>query len=545
VTAASGRSDSYRYLAICLGIAATLQVVTVNYWPGFPSPNERGRAYQAMAIADRGRLSIDAEVARFGAMEDIAAVGGRLYPNKAPGVTPLVVPAALVARLVAGGSDAELRWTLTLGRLLASSLPHLLTAVLLAGYLRGVEGNGAVVGVVAYACASPALAASLLLLSHELAAFLLFAAFTLLHSRARPELWRAALAGLLIGWSVTAEYPALVPGAVLALLAVPRLRARGSLALAAGGALPALALAAYNQACFGAPLALSSGREADQAFVELARHGLFGVGWPTFSGLCGLLASPARGLLVWSPIVVLGAAGLTRRKGGDRDTRATLVLVPLALLVAMSGYPNWHGGWFPGPRYLLAVFPFIFALVGRGAAAISGLRAVRVLAAAAALWGAAVTFLSLASFPFPPEDYPLPAVTFSLRLLRVGILFPSWLPAPAEAAVVAALFASMACLLLRTIVPRLVVSDIIAAAVLAASALGTACALPPPPTWQARLEWAVVRDLYAGPPRRGALEALEPFCETMMQRAQLQRWLAQRDLSLGASSVPPPLPPPQ
>jgi len=529
VTLGSPSRDERRWLLACLAIAATLQLVVVNHWSGFASPNERGRAYQAIAIASHGSLAIDREVARFGTMEDIAIVGGHLYPNKAPGATLLVVPAAVVARAIAGGSDAELVWTLTLGRLLASSLPFLLTVLLLARYLRGAAPAGAPLAVLTFALASPALSASLLLFSHSLAAFLLLAAFVLLYSRPRPDLWRAALAGLAIGWAVTAEYPAVVPGAVLLIVALPRLRAAGALAVAAGGAAPAAALAVYNQACFGSPLALSSGHEAHAAYVDLARHGLFGVGVPTLPGLLGLLASPSRGLLVWLPVVALAAAGLGRRTSAK--DRTALVLTPLALLLAMAGYSNWHGGWFPGPRYLLATLPLVFVLVARGAETSLGSRPARVLVAAAVLWGAAHTWLSLASFPFPPEDYPLPAVTFSLPLLRAGVLAPSWLPPPVAAVILAVLAGAAAALLMLQGMPTSSTRERAAAGILAGVALVTTLALPRPTTWQARLEWAVVHDLYAGAPRGGALEALRPQCETLDQRNQLQRRLAERDLA--------------
>ncbi len=533
MTAGSPAPATYRWLAVCLAIAVALQLVVVNYWRGFNSPNERARAYQAIALATRGSLAIDDEVARFGAMEDTASVGGRLYPNKAPGATLLVVPAAVVARLVAGGDDAELAWTLTLGRLLASSLPFLLTVVLLAAYLRRVAPGGAPIAVVGFALASPALTASLLLFSHSLTAFLLLAAFLLLRSRQRPDPWRAALAGLALSWAVTAEYPALVPGAGLAILALRRLSVRGMLALAGGGALPALALAAYNQACFGSPFALSSGHEANAAYVELARHGLFGVGTPTLSGLLGLMLSPARGLLVWVPVVALAAVGLGRHSESDGEERTapaptlTLVLAPLALALAMSGYPNWHGGWFPGPRYLLPTLPLVFVLVGRGADRLMGSRAARLGVAAAALWGAAQTWLSLTAFPFPPEDYPLPAVTFSWPLLRAGIVIPSWLPVTATVGLIAALAAATALLVARTACRSR--SEAIVALALAVGLVAAAFTTAPPATWRARIEWAVVHDVYAGAPRAGALEALQPLCETVEQRSQLQRWLAERD----------------
>ena len=522
-------SPASAWLLPCLGIAAAVQLAVVNYWPAFPSPNERARAYQAIAVASRGSLAIGPELERFGAMEDVAAGAGEVYPNKAPGLLPLLVPAALIAHGAAGGSpERELALTLVLGRLLASSLPFLLTVALLARLLGPRPSREAVLVVLAFALGSPALVGSLLLFSHSLVALLLLAAFALLHVQERPDPWRAAAAGAVIGWAVTAEYPAIVPGAVLAALAVPRLRTAGAAALAAGGALPALALAAYNAACFGSPLALSSGREVHGAYVALASQGVFGVGVPSLAALAGLLASPARGIAVWWPVALLAAAGVRRRgEPAGTEHRAPLLLAPLALLVVMSGYPNWHGGWFAGPRYLLAVLPLVVVLAARGAERLARVRGAPVVACAAVLWGVALTWLSLAPFPFPPEDFPLPAFTFAVPLLRAGALVPTWLPPPTLALLLPALAAAAVALVVRT--ARLGTNASAAALAGAVVALGAAATAPQPTSWKARLEMAVVHDVYAAAPRPGALEALGPLCETRDQRLRLAEWIAERD----------------
>ena len=532
VPAAAPPPGPSRWLLATLAVVAAVQLVVVNDWPAFPSPNERARAYQALAVATRGTLAIDAELARHGGIEDVAVAGGHLYPNKAPGTLPLVVPAALVARLVARGSaERELRLTLVLGRLLVASLPFLLTVLLLSRHLGAERAHAGGLAVAAFALASPAFAASLLLFSHSLTAFLLFAAFVLLHDAPRPTPGAAALAGLALGWAATVEYPAFLPAAVLAALAARRLGVTGAAALAAGGALPALALAAYNTACFGSPLALSSGREAHVAYVTLASRGVFGVGAPSPAALAGLLLSPERGVLVWFPVLVLAAAGLRRRPAAV-DDRLPLVLAPAALLLAMSGYPNWHGGWFPGPRYLLPVLPFAVVLAARGVERAAGCRAGRVLAAAAALWGLVTTWPLLASFPFPPEDYPLPALTFALPLLRGGVTVPSWLAPGAVLVVIATLALAGAVVLGATAHARR--GEAAGALALVAVAVALAATVQAPAGWKARLEWAVVHDVYAGAAGPPALERLTPEATTEARRAQLAQWIAARERSLAS-----------
>jgi hypothetical protein len=518
------------WLHLTLGIVAVLQLVAVNFWPRFESPNERARAYQALAVVSRGSLEIGAEVERFGGMEDVAVAGGRLFPNKAPGTLPLVLPGALLAhRVAAEDPEDELRLVLVLGRLLAASLPFAVCVLLLARLTAGFPRGGPLV-VAAYALATPALAASLLLFSHALTACLLLSGFLLLFGSSQPRWQAGMLAGLLLAWAAVCEYPVAVPAVVVALAALRRLGRNGTVAPLAGAAVPVALLGIYNVACFGSPLALSTAHEAYGSFAALVRHGLFGISWPTLGGLAGLLFSPSRGLLIWAPLVALAVTGaLARPRWPDGlDARVALIGAPLALLVVMSGYPNWHGGWFPGPRYLLPVLPLLLALAARGAENALKRPWGRALVALGALWGWAMLWPVAASFPFPPEDVPLPAFTLAPGLLADGVLIPSWLPREALAALLAvlALLAAMQLFVLATPGGRRGQRLIPVALVLGALLL--ASRVSPSDGWQPSLECAVIHDVYAGGPK-GALEALRPRADTPARRGTLEALIARRD----------------
>jgi hypothetical protein len=512
-----------------VGVVIVLQLAVCNYWPHFESPSERARAYQAIAVMARGSLAIGPEVTRFGGMEDLASVGGALFPNKAPGMLPLLLPGAFVARLLADRPDSELRWTMVLGRLVAASLPFVVCVLLLARFTAARFPRGGPLAVAAYALGTPALAASLVLFSHALTGCLLLAGFLLLF-RSPPPHWKTALlAGLLLAWAAACEYPIALPGLVLGVLAMRRLRARGSLALSAGAALPVLLLAAYNLACFGSPFALSVGHESYRSFAALEEQGVFGVSWPMASGFVGLLVSPSRGLLVWAPLALFAVVGAMRRQSpDDRTARIALVTAPLLLLVAMSGYPNWHGGWFAGPRYLLPVLPLVFALVASGAEGTLQRPWGTVVIALGALWGWAQLWPVVATFPFPPADFPLPAFTLAPRLAAAGVHTPSWLPGSVlvPLLVVLALGAGLRLLVLAT--PGGQWGNRLAAVALLVGAVALAGGLHPPTTWQGSLEYAVIHDVYTDGPK-GALEALAPRADTPARRAKLEEWIARRD----------------
>jgi hypothetical protein len=515
---------------LTLGLTTVLQLVVVNFWPRFESPNERARAYQALALVSRGSLEIGPEVARFGGMEDLAAAGGRVFPNKAPGTLPLIVPGALLAQILArAGSEGELRLTLVLGRLLASSLPFAVCVLLLARLTEGFPRGGPL-AVSAYALGTPALAASLLLFSHALTACLLLAAYCLLFCTPRPRWQAAAAAGFLMGWAVACEYPVVVAAAVLMLAALPRLRSCGSPALVLGGGVPVALLGAYNAVCFGSPFALSAAHEAYGSFAALVERGFFGISWPAVGGLAGLLLSPSRGLVVWAPLTALSVLGALARPLWPKSTWARLALAaaPVALLAVMSGYVNWRGGWFPGPRYLLPVLPLVFVLVARGAESALERPLGRVLVALGALWGWAMLWPVLAAFPFPPGDFPLPAFTLAPGLLADDVLIPSWLPPGVLGALLTALALVAGVQLLVLATPGAKGLERFVAVALLLVALLAVNAVPREGGWQASLERAVIHDLYAGGPR-GELEELRARADTPVRRAAVEALIMRRD----------------
>ncbi len=525
----AGPSQRWLLAVLLLGVLADLAVV--NFWPRFPSPNERTRAYQAIAVVTRGSLDIGPELDRFGPMEDVAASGGRTYPNKAPGLLPLLVPAAAAARLLARhDAERELRLTLYLGRWAAASLPFLATAVLLALLAVPRFPRGGPLAVAGWALASPALSSSALLFSHALAAFVVLAAFALLFARERATAPAAALAGLLLGWGVTAEYPVAVPAALLVAVALPRLRLRGAAALAAGGLPPAVVLGLYDRACFGSPFSLSSAHEALPAYASLASRGLFGISWPSLDGLAGLLVSPDRGLLVWAPLLALAAGafmpGGTGRAG--RTRRLAAAVPALGLLLLLAGYPNWDGGWFAGPRYLLAVLPLVALLAAEGGERLLTRGAWQAAAAAAGIWGVVSTWVSLAAFPLSPDHFPVPFATFALPLLADGVHVPSWLPGPALALLLAACTAGAAAVVVRLAASQRSGPPRLAGTLIGVLLVAGATRIPAPAFWRARLMRAVVHDVFAGGPP-GELEALRSDCAGDAQCSQVAAWLALRD----------------
>ena len=82
------------------------------------------------------------------------------------------------------------------------------------------------------------------------------------------------------------------------------------------------------------------------------------------SSLAGELVSPARGLLVFSPIVVLAVVGvmINRRRRALDGLSVALIAVIAAHWLVVSGAYDWWGGYSYGPRYMSDMLPFLVVL---------------------------------------------------------------------------------------------------------------------------------------------------------------------------------------
>ncbi len=401
------------------GLFALLALLVVPVFPHFVSPNETTRWALAAAVED-GTLEVTRTARLLGPrMEDVAEVDGRLYSNKAPGTALVALPGYFAARPFAGPpSPSSLRPSLNAMRIAGATVPVLLLALVFARLAPEEGRTRALFGLL---FATPLLAYALLLFSHALVAASLFGAWAALFGPA-PEKRRGQRdlgAGALLGLAVLSEYPAAVPA--LALAAVAAWGAPRRLGAVVLGGLPfAALLGAYNAACFGSPFRLSSALEKDAAFRELASRGLFGVGLPDPAVLFRLLLDPSKGLLVFTPLLLLLPAGLVAaRKRVPVRAFVALLLAPAAIVLTYAGYPNWHGGFTVGVRYLVGALPFLLL----------PLAFLRWGPLATALAGASTAAVALTTlvFPFVPPGFPLPWGSFAAPVLAEGLVAPNLL----------------------------------------------------------------------------------------------------------------------
>jgi hypothetical protein len=119
--------------------------------------------------------------------------------------------------------------------------------------------------------------------------------------------------------------------------------------LVAGAAVPLAALLYYNLGFMGS---LAGGYGVVKPPVNFFQH--------DWSGLAGLLLSPARGLLVFSPFLAFVAVGLVQRLRAPQ-TRALAVVLTLAVAGQLLLYSqgDWRAGTSWGPRWLTDILPVL------------------------------------------------------------------------------------------------------------------------------------------------------------------------------------------
>ena len=277
----------------------------------------------------------------------------RVPPGSAIAAVPLVAPFALASELPL--SSGKMR---RLGKWVAAL--HVAAAVVLFYSLcLGLAPAGARAATLVFAFGTCVFSvASQGLWSHGPALFWLTLSLYLLVVRGeRAGSARFALIGFALAMAVVARPATALYG--LSTLAALGWRGRWQaiLCIGLGAALPAAGLVAYNAHYFAQPF--SGG------YVDLAAM------WTTpFSvGLAGLLIAPSRGVLIYTPALLLipwGLRALVAREAGGGSFERTMFLFWLGgvaaslLLFARSDW--WSGEWSYGPRYLIESMPVLCGL---------------------------------------------------------------------------------------------------------------------------------------------------------------------------------------
>jgi len=434
-----------------LAILTLLLVCYVYVFPRWADPNQNSRLNMVFAVVEDGTFQIDKYVAN---TVDYAKVGEHYYSDKAPGVALLGIPiyaalaplldtpllSGITARLEShsafastlraegsGVSAQKVRFAIVqvLLSFLLSALPTAALAALMFLWLQAVTPLvwPRLIVALGYGLATPVFAYANAFYGHQLAAFLLFAAFYLLaRAPVRIGAGRALLVGLLLGYAFVTEYPVALMVAPIGLYALCGFWQRRQFApliwLAAGGLVVAAGWMWYNTTIFGGPLELGYSRS--ELWTDQHHTGFMSLTLPTLDALWGITFSPFRGLFLLSPwlLLALPGFGVWWRAGRLRAEWWLALSITVAIFLFNAASSMWWGGFAVGPRYLLPMLPFLALPVAFVLAAWGERLWLRVTVALSLLWSlVAVWGMTLAEQAFPSD---------ALRNPWVEHVLPNW-----------------------------------------------------------------------------------------------------------------------
>jgi 4-amino-4-deoxy-L-arabinose transferase-like glycosyltransferase len=398
---------------------------------------------QTRAIVEFGDLNLNRAMQVYGAVGDLALYDGRYYPSKAPLMSFTAVPVYFGLRTLLGETPravSELA-LVYFSRLFLTVLPTLLVLLWIRRFLVAyVSPPTADAITLTYALGTLAFSYSLLFMSHQPSAVLLFAAFYGLWRWSRGEWPDVGLlaCGALASASVLAEYTTAIAVLGLGVYGVLALVKRAGTrvadlrasALFIGGAVPlALLLMWYHTRAFGGPLDSGYRHLADVAYQPWHEGGFLGVGLPQPRAFFLSFFSPLRGLFALSPGLLLAGPGLVllfRRARSDAELRPvawTTLAIALGYTYFTSAFSYESWGWTTGPRHLTPLVPFLLL---PAALALEGARATLLRGPCAVLLGSSIFVTSALTFVnYIPDGVSNAVAALAVPLTRSGDLTPS------------------------------------------------------------------------------------------------------------------------
>jgi hypothetical protein len=372
--------------------------------------NQGARLAQLHAMVIQGTLAIDSYHHVTG---DKALIGGHYYSEKAPAIVMFALPAfsaAVFAQRRAGvdPDSAEgwrvSNWIATAGSiaLIAASGGVAFFAAMrkrMTAFAALVSMYGLFLGTITFPYATA-------MFAHAGTVGLLAIA---LWARFEETPRHDHVAGLAAGFAVASEYPAILAAAAIGLHlahADPRRAMRYAVALAPAAVL----ILANNTAIAGSPFSIGYG--ANPAFPEINAGNAFGFNLPDPEAIRALVWGEYRGLLFWSPVLLMAVPGIAVLFREDARSAWMVVAASASVVLQVGSFYSWFGGSAVGPRYLAPAIPFI------GLAAAYGIKRFPIAGTVLTLGSVLLMGMVAAIAIDPPQDVLAPLRSFYLVRLQ-------------------------------------------------------------------------------------------------------------------------------
>ncbi|MGA8806533.1 MAG: hypothetical protein WB973_01560 [Thermoanaerobaculia bacterium] len=294
-----------------------------------------------------------------------------VYPIVVPVLlAPLYIPAVAYLHL-RGWTDARLdRTARVMEKFCASFIAALSASLLFLVLRRRTNTSIALLLTLAYAFGTTTwVIGSQALWQHGMAELLVIGALLFLTAPCTTP--RTLAVALLLGLIAGNRPPDLILAAALGLYGLSWAGRRRAALLIAGAAMPMAVVMLYNVSVSGN----AAGGYGLLGHAQFFAH-------PLLEGIGGVLVSPTRGLLVFSPFLIFLIL-VWRYRPLDRNERnLTLAMgVAVVLQILLYAKADWRGGLSWGPRYMTDLLPFLVWMLVPVAAALRGIGRVTFLIA--------------------------------------------------------------------------------------------------------------------------------------------------------------------
>jgi hypothetical protein len=319
------------------------------------------------AVADSTRY----EVGDLGTA-DVSWYSGHYYIAKAPGLAAASLAPYLTLRALGArtwGDPTNMLWALGLFTVV---LPVFILLLLVRALADEVAPGLGTAAAATLGLGTLLLPFGTMFFAHALSAMLGFAAFAILwrERRSQPRWSSLVAAGVLVGLAATVEYPFGVIGlALLIMVAARRSRLRRVAVYCVALGLTVSSLFAFNWWAFGNALHFPYNGLIDvpgrSGHDRVQHYALGGISAPSFRSAIQLIFAD-WGLLIMSPVLAAAGYGVViLYRQALRVEAVTIAVISIFTLLYTSGTVRTYADVAPGPRYLIAMLPFLtVALAG-------------------------------------------------------------------------------------------------------------------------------------------------------------------------------------
>ncbi len=348
-----------RYSIYLLLFLFLLAVYLLTYTPRVNSSDGIAMVATAESLVRRGALDVE-QIRWMGLQQGTYGLDGLLYSRKGIGVPLGLLPLVWLGLTAPGLGPVSLS-------LLFNALVTALTAVFLLSYLTrlGFSSTTGLLTALTFGLGTLAWPYAKSLFSDPFSGLLLLGAAWLLLAFRRTGRSRYAFgAGLLLGWNVATRYAEALFLPVFGLLLLYYLVTNDELRFTnenfvtrhSSLVTPVLAFAAPIAAVGLSLMAFNLSRYGDPFNTGYLPTETFSAVW--WRGIAGQLVSPGRGLLLYSPVLILtffSAPAFFQRHRPEAVLALSIILIHLLLY---GKWFMWHGGFAWGPRFLIPTLPF-------------------------------------------------------------------------------------------------------------------------------------------------------------------------------------------